>query len=160
VIHIPLDLCMKTGLMYSKAVVREFYYPSLENIISIVKAHGALVSVHIDGCIKDIIEDIINLGVDIINPIETCGGTQDIYELSKKYGSKIAFHGNISVYDILVNGTPKQVETEVKTHIEKLWNNGGYIVASDHNLGENVPLDRIFAMRDAVHCYSSAVSKK
>ena len=93
------------------------------------------------------------VGMDILNPIDPSAEGQDIYELKDIYGRKITFCGNINIDGVLLTGDPEDVKTDVQNHMEKLAVGGGYIVASSHDLHQLIPIDNIYAMRDAVHDY-------
>lgn len=98
---------------------------------------------------------LIEMGVDVINPVELCDGQQDIYELKKRYCDKIVFCGNIDINGVLLNGSPEEVKQDVIEHIDGLAHGGGYIVASSHHdIHQLIPLENLYAMGDAVHEYS------
>ena len=105
------------------------------------------------GNIADMIPDMIEMGVDIVNPIEPCSGLQDIYKIKEMYGDKITLSGNIDIDGVLLHGTPEDVKRDVIEHMEKLAVGGGYIVSSSHDLHQLVPVENFYAMRDAVHDY-------
>jgi uroporphyrinogen-III decarboxylase len=89
---------------------------------------------------------------DVINPIKPCDGKQDIYALKHAYGDRIALHGNIDL-NLLAFGTQDKIAEDVARHIAGLAAGGGYICASSHNITEAIPVESLFAMRDAVHAY-------
>ncbi len=146
-------LCSKNGPMFSRAMRDEFEYPSLRRRIAMAKAKGVTVSGHFDGNNTELIPELIEIGIEILNPIETCDGAQDIFRLKELYGDKIALHGNIDLTGVLVYGTPGEVRRDTIDHIERLAVGGGYICASSHNITEAVPLENFYAMRDTVHGY-------
>jgi len=113
----------------------------------------AFPSTAVNGNIANMIPVLIEMGVNIINPIETCGGQQNIYDIKCKYGDRIALCGNIDINGVLLNGTVEQVKSDVAKHIEGLADGGGYIVASSHDIHELIPIENFYAMRDAVHEY-------
>ena len=144
----------KAGPVCSRQMLEEFEYPLLREQIKHAKANGQVVNLHVDGNVEQLIDDFIEMGIDVLNPIEPCDGAQDIYQIKKKYGHKITLNGNIDVAGVLFNGTPQQVAEDVNQHIEKLSKGGGYIVSSSHDLHTDIPLENFYAMRDAVHAYS------
>ncbi len=146
-------LCAKNGPMFSRAMREEFEYPSLRRRVRLAKAKGVVVSGHFDGNHSAIMPELIDIGIEVFNPIETCDGAQDIYEYKKLYGSRIALHGNIDLSGVLVNGTPEEVRRDVWEHAARLSEGGGYICASSHNITEDVPLANFYAMRDAAHAW-------
>ena len=119
--------------------------------INLAKSYGKKVMFHIDGKIDKMIPDFVEMGVDILNPIDLCAGNQDIYEIKESYGDIITISGNIDIEGVLKNGTPEEVTIDVNKHIERLAKGGGYIVSSSHNLHHYVPIENFYAMRDAAH---------
>jgi uroporphyrinogen decarboxylase len=117
------------------------------------KQHGKKVFFHIDGKIDDMIPDFVEMGVDVLNPIDLCAGNQDIYKIKEQYGDIITLSGNIDIEGVLNSGTPDEVKADVIEHIERCAVGGGYIVSSCHNLHEMVPIDNFYAMRDATINY-------
>ena len=154
IICLTLGVGSKDGPMCSRAMLEEFQYPFLQQQIDVVKAGGKIVSLHVDGNVTGLIEDFIDMGVDVLNPIEPCDGKQDIYGIKEQYGDKITLRGNIDVAGVLFNGTAEEVAADVHAHIEGLAGSGGYILASSHDLHPDVPLANFYAMRDACHAYS------
>ena len=151
-IQVGAVLCGKEGPLTSRAMMEEFEFPTLRERVKAAKAKGIPVSIHQDGNVSSLFPDFIAMGIDVINPIETCDGRQDIYALKRAYGDRIALHGNIDL-NLLAFGTGDQIAEDVARHIEGLAAGGGYICASSHNTTEAVPVENFFAMRDAVHAY-------
>ena len=121
--------------------------------IDLSRSKGKKIEFHIDGKVDNMIPDFVEMGVDILNPIDLCAGNQDIYQIKELYGDIITISGNIDIEGVLKNGTPDEVKNDVIEHIEKLAPGGGYIVSSSHNLHELIPIDNFYAMRDAVMDY-------
>ncbi len=126
----------------------------IEEGMQLAKSKGKFVNFHIDGKIDNMIPRFLEMGVDILNPIDLCAGNQDIFEIKKKFGNKITISGNIDIEGVLRTGTPEDVYENVKMHIDKMKVGGGYIVSSSHNLHEFVPLKNFIAMRDTVLEYN------
>ena len=156
----PLDL-MKvasgiittTGPMVSWDMVEELETSFIREQIGIIRDRGKKVYFHIDGKVDQSIPDFIQMGVDVLNPIDPSGGIQDIYEIKEMYGGEITLAGNINIDTVLKDGTVHEVKADVTEHIEKLRHGGGYIVSSSHNLHELIPVENYYAMRDAVMEY-------
>lgn len=153
-IQVGAVICSKEGPMFSRQMIEEFEYPSLRERIKMIKNKGLPVSIHADGNCTALIKDFIEMGIDILNPIEPCGGKQDIYKIKEMYGDKIALHGNIDLSGVLALGTPEEIKEDVVEHIRRLAVGGGYICASSHNITEIIPLENFYAMRDAVLNYA------
>lgn len=125
----------------------------IREIMAKAKSAGKKIFFHIDGKIDYMIPEFVKMGVDVLNPIDLCAGNQDIYEIKEKYGDIITLSGNIDIEGVLKNGTPQQVADDVKEHIDRCAKGGGYIVSSCHNLHEFVPVENLYAMRDAAFNY-------
>ena len=152
----PVDaLKMSSGLVYNTGPMidmdsyKELEFNYLAEQCKLTKDNNKIACFHIDGKLDDLIEDIISIGVDIINPIDPCSGAQSIYDIKERYGDRITISGNIDIDGVLLNGTPEEVKEDVIKHIKGCSKGGGYIVSSSHNLHELVPLKNFYAMRDA-----------
>jgi len=139
-----------TGPMVSWEQVELLEFSFLREQINIIRDAGRYVYFHIDGKVDNLISDFIQMGVDVLNPIDPSGGVQDIYEIKEQYGREITLAGNINIDTVLKDGTPQEVKADVREHMIKLGLGGGYIVSSSHNLHELIPIDNYYAMRDAV----------
>lgn len=143
----------KTGPMCSPEMLEEFETPCVRECMEAAKAGGLPVYFHIDGNVTGMLDSIVEMGVDILNPVEPCDGAQDIYRIKEEYGDRLALCGNIDVAGVLLRGSPEDVERDVREHIAGLARGGGYIVASSHDIHHLIPVENFFAMRDATHGY-------
>lgn len=152
IIKIGDDLGTQQSLMISPKMYRELLKPFHADFISFIKSRTkAKVFFHTDGDVFDLIDDFIEIGVDILNPIQTSAGKMaNLAELKQRYGKNIVFCGAIDTHHILPHGTPEEVRQEVKRVIEILGPGGGYLVASVHTIMNDVPPENILAMVDAV----------
>jgi uroporphyrinogen decarboxylase len=98
-----------------------------------------------------LIDDFVEMGVDILNPIQTSAGKMaNLAELKFRWGDQLTFCGAIDTHRILPTGTPEEVRDEVRRVIEILGPGGGYMVSSVHTVMDDVPPENILAMVDAV----------
>ena len=111
----------------------------------------ALLCYHSDGYIEPIIPDLIEIGVDVLNPVQP--ECMDPAKLKKLYGDKLAFWGTIGIQRTLPFGTPEEVEAEVKERIETVGKGGGLYLSPTHSIAPEVPLENIFALVEAVKEY-------
>lgn len=151
VVVITDDQGTQNSLMISPKMFREFIKPRLKTQIESIKANADVkVLMHCDGAILPIVEDLIEIGVDILNPIQTVvNGFQDTSALKEKYGDRICFHGGIDVQQVLPNATPEEVRQEVAKRIYELGRGGGYIIAPCHNINVDIPVENTLTMFDA-----------
>lgn len=158
-VKVASGLVIKTGPMVSYEQLEEFEMQFIREQAALVKSKNLPLYFHIDGKIDKLIPQFIEMGVDILNPVDPCGDTQDIFELKKRFGSQITFSGNIDIGEILLHGTPEEIKINVTEHMEILAKGGGYIVSSSHNLHELISVENFYAMRDAVHSYKFKTAK-
>lgn len=152
IIKIGDDLGTQEKLMISPRMYRQILKPFHAEFIEFIKTRTkAKVFFHTDGDVFDLIEDFVEMGVDILNPIQTSAGKMaDLKGLKARYGKDIIFCGAIDTQHILPSGTPEEVREEVKRVINILGDGGGYMVASVHTIMNEVPPQNILAMVDAV----------
>jgi uroporphyrinogen decarboxylase len=150
-IKIGDDLGMQNSLLMSPKMYRSIVKPFHADYISFIKSRtNAKVFFHTDGDVFPLIPDFIEMGVDVLNPIQTSAGKMsDLHELKKQFGKNIIFCGAIDTHRILPFGTPQEVRAEVKRVIEALGEGGGYMLAPVHIVMPDVPPENILAMVDA-----------
>lgn len=155
IIKIGDDLGSQERLMISPKMYRQMLKPLHADLIQTIREHTkAKVFFHTDGDVFDLIEDFIEIGVDILNPIQTSAGKMsDLAGLKKRYGDKLVFCGAIDTQHILPHGTSEEVKKEVRRVIDTLGEGGGYMVASVHTIMNEVPAENVLAMVDAVEEY-------
>lgn len=151
-IKIGDDLGTQDSLLISPQMYREILKPIHADYIAFIKEHTkAKVFFHTDGDVFNLIEDFIEIGVDVLNPIQTSAGSMaNLPELKKRYGDNVVFCGAIDTHRILPSGTPEEVRQEVRRVINILGQGGGYMVAAVHTIMPGVPPENIVAMADAV----------
>ncbi|MEL7643360.1 MAG: uroporphyrinogen decarboxylase family protein [bacterium] len=151
-IKIGDDLGTQENLMISPRMYRRMLKPLHAELIALIKQKTkAKVFFHTDGDVFNLIEDFIEIGVDILNPIQTSAGKMaNLEELKKEYGRRIVFCGAIDTQNILPHGTPEQVRQEVRRVINLLGQGGGYMLATVHTVMNEVPAENVLAMVDAV----------
>jgi len=111
---------------------------------------GIKIAWHCCGSIPDIIPDFIEIGLDILNPLQPKARGMDPRSLARQFGKDLIFFGGIDVQELLPEGSPGQIKKEVKRICNILGKNGGYIVAPAHNIQPDTPLENVFALFEAV----------
>ena len=156
IIKIGDDLGTQESLMISPKMYREILKPIHADFISFIKERTkAKVLFHSDGDVAPLIDDFVEIGVDILNPIQTSAGTMsNLPELKKRHGENIVFCGGIDSHRILPFGTPADVREEVKRVIDILGPGGGFMVGAVHTVMNDVPPANVLAMVDAVEEFS------
>jgi len=148
------DYGMQTGPLMSLEVFRRFYKPHLERFCDLTHEFGAKVFHHDDGAMRDFIPDLIEAGIDILNPIQwRCPG-MEMAGLKRDFGNRLVFHGGIDNQRTLPFGSASDVRAEVRRAIDALACDGtGYILAPCHNIQANTPVENIIAMYDEAYQY-------
>ena len=157
IIKIGDDLGTQESLMISPRMYRRMLKPLHAEMIAMIKQKTkAKVFFHTDGDVFDLIEDFIEIGVDVLNPIQTSAGKMsNLDELKKRYDKRIVFCGAIDTQKVLPYGKPEDVRQEVKRVINLLGQGGGYMLATVHTVMNEVPAENILAMVDAVEEFGS-----
>ena len=138
IIYIGDDVGMQTGMMISPDLWRKFLKPRYDYLFRRWKNinKNIIFALHSDGYIEPIIGDLVEIGLDILNPVQP--GTMDDCRLKRKFGDKLSFWGGMDVQKTIPFGTPENVISEVKNRIEIFGNNGGFIISSSHNVQPNI----------------------
>ncbi len=154
-IKIGDDLGTQSSLMMSPKMYREMLKPIHADFIRFIRERTkARVFFHTDGDVEPLIEDFIEIGVDILNPIQTSAGRMaDLVSLKRNYGDRIVFCGAVDTHRVLPHGTPDEVRAEVKRVIEALAPGGGFMLGAVHTVMNDVPAENVLAMVDAVEEY-------
>lgn len=144
--YVAEDMGGQDGLMFSPTQIRAFLIPRMKRIIDLVHQAGAYVFHHNDGAIRSIIPDMIDAGIDALNPIQwRCRGMER--ELLKKdFGHRVIFHGGVDNQQTLPFGSVEDVRQEVADNLRILGSGGGYILAPCHNIQSVSPPQNIVAM--------------
>lgn len=131
---------------------RKLFKPRHRKMIDQLKAKsGAKVLYHCCGAVKSLIPEFIDIGVDALNPVQvSSAGMDDTAALKAEFGDRICFWGGIDTQRVLPLGTPDEVRAEVQRRIRDLAPGGGFVLASVHNVQEDVPPENIVAMIDTV----------
>ena len=151
IIKIGDDLGTQESLLISPKMYREFLKPIHADFISFIKSRTkAKVFFHTDGDVFNLIDDFIEIGVDILNPIQTSAGRMsNLAELKSRFGGRIVFCGAVDTQKVLPYGSPAEVRDEVKRVIHALGEGGDFMLASVHTIMNEVPAENVLAMVDA-----------
>ncbi len=124
---------------------KAIYKPALKKIIGSAKELGLSVFFHCCGRAYDYIDDLVEVGIDALHPLQRTAG-MDLELIKKKYGEKICIVGNIDSSRTLPFGTPEQIEAETLEALRIAAPNYGYVLASDHSLHDGIPVKNILLM--------------
>jgi uroporphyrinogen decarboxylase len=146
------DLGMTAGAMMSPNTYRRLIKPHHAELLATIKTHTpGKVFFHSCGNVYALLGDLIDVGVDLYNPVQVSAGEMgDTARLKREFGGRVSFCGAIDTRWVLPRGTPQDVRQEVRRRIKDLAPGGGYIAASVHCIQPDVPPENIVAMCEEV----------
>lgn len=148
------DLGTTQGLMFSKEMYLKYYKKREKAIIdAIKKVSKAHIYFHSCGAIYEVIPDLIEIGVEILNPVQIQAIGMDSLRLKREFGKDLTFWGGGCDPRILTTGHPDDVKKEVRRRIEDFMTDGGYVFASVHNIQANDPPENIITLFDTALQY-------
>ncbi|SHH57402.1 uroporphyrinogen decarboxylase family protein [Clostridium grantii] len=139
------DYGTQINLLFSTDMWREYFKENTRKLTALAHKYGAFYQQHSCGAVYDIIPELIDCGVDSLEPIQKVIG-MDPANLKFKFGDKLTFHGGIDTQGVLPFGTPEEVKKETKHFIDTLNIHGGYILMASQSFEGDVPIENIAAM--------------
>ncbi len=156
VIFVSDDLGSQHGLIVSEESYRDYIKPLHREMWGRMKkmAPNAKLFLHSCGAIMPLIDHFIELGVDILNPIQISAKGMDPAELKRRYGKDITlWGGGIDTQSVLQRGTPEKIREDVRRHIDQMAPGGGFVFAAVHDIQPETPIENIMAMVEEVQSY-------
>lgn len=143
------DVGGQNSMLISPKLWREFLKPRMARIISSLKDLNPDVKIayHSDGYFIPIIDELIDIGVDVLNPVQP--KAMDPSRLKEEFGDRLSFWGTMDIQETFPHGTPEDVEAEVKERVRTVGKGGGLILGPSHNIQSDTPLENIFAFYNA-----------
>ena len=150
IVYISDDMGMQDRQLISTDKWELFFHDHMRGIIDLIHSYGKKAFYHTDGSAPEIVDRLVDIGIDVLNPIQhRCPGMER-ERLKKLYGDRIIFHGGVENQQVLPLGTPEDVRREVLKDMETLGAGGGYIVASCHNMQAGTSMDNILTLYETV----------
>ncbi|MHB1348097.1 MAG: uroporphyrinogen decarboxylase family protein [Candidatus Humimicrobiaceae bacterium] len=140
------DLAMQSNLMIPHAIFKEFFYPWYKKIFGLAKSYELITYFHVCGNANEIIPDLIDMGVDILDPVQTSARDMQLDKLKKNYGTDICFHGGIDVQELLPLKSPKEITEYLSWVLELFGSGGGLILGPSHSITNDTPLENILSV--------------
>lgn len=144
------DLCGQDGMLISPEVYREVIKPRHTKLFAHIKKHAKTdvkIFYHCCGAVTEVVPDLIESGIDILNPVQVSAKGVDTKELKQRFGKDLTFWGGgVDTQHVLPRGTPDEVRDEVKRRIDDLAPGGGFVFTTVHNIQADVPPENIMAM--------------
>jgi len=151
------DVAFKSGLFIPPKIMKEIWVPRMARIFEPALNAGVPIMFHSDGKIDDMVEDLIDIGLDCLNPMDPYGA--DYREYKKRYGSRLCLSGNVDIEFPLSKGTPEDVDADVKAHMDVLKPGYGYVATVSHSVVNYIPHENVIAYINAIHKYGAYFKK-
>lgn len=147
------DVGTQRGMLIAPELWRKYLKPRMAVICSELKRLNPdiFIAYHSDGNIEPIIEDLIEIGIDVLNPVQP--KAMDPATLKRRYGTRLSFWGTIDEQETLPFGTPETVRREVRERIRVMAPGGGFIIAPTHHVQLDTPLENFLAFLEAAKTY-------
>ncbi len=153
VIMIGDDLAGQTGPLFNPMVYKEIVKPRHKKLVQYIKSRTkAKIWYHTCGACTQYIPELIDNGIDVLNPVQISAVDMEPINLKARFGDKLSFWGGgIDAQHILPHGTPEQVREEVRKNLEAFKPGGGYVFNNVHNIQAGVPPENVVALYDAAY---------
>ncbi len=141
------DVASQDSMMMSPQMWRDLVKPELKRVFDVGKGNGLPVAYHCCGALGPIIPDLIEIGMDVLNPVQSTARGMDPPDLKREFGRDIAFMGGLDTQYLLPSGTADEVRRETERLIDGMTaDGGGYILAASHTIPPETSDENIFAM--------------
>jgi len=144
------DVGIQSGLMMSPEMWRKYLKPRVAEMFDLIRSFGKRVRYHSCGGVRDIIPDLIDIGLEVLNPFQPLAAGMEPVALKRDFGKHLTFHGGIDMQELLPHATVQQVRDETKRLLDILNQDGGWIACSSHNLQPDTPPENIVAMYEVL----------
>jgi uroporphyrinogen decarboxylase len=144
------DIALQNGLMFSPRTYQTLIRPRQKRIFDMLKGSGLKVLYHSCGSVGSLIGDLVDMGVDAINPVQVSAlGMNDTVALKRQWGKHLTFWGGIDSQSVLPRGSVAEVQAEVSKRLDDLAGDGGFVLAGVHDIQPEVPPENLCRMFDA-----------
>ncbi len=145
------DVGGQTTMLMSPKMWRTYLKPRMAQLISSLRAVNPHIKVayHTDGVVYPIIPDLIDIGVDVLNPIQPLA--MDPIRVKKEHGERLCFWGSLDLQHTIPYGTPQEVKDEVLLRLRTIGHGGGLLIGPTHNIQLDTPMENFWAMVNAIH---------
>lgn len=147
------DLGGQQGLLMSREMWERFIKPRHQELNALIHSHGARVIYHSDGAVMEVVDGLMDAGIDILQALQLDAAGMDAEVLKSRFGKTLCFEGGVSVQQVLPFGTADEVRKEVRRLICILGRDGGYILGPSHAIQAGTPPENILAMFDTAAEY-------
>jgi uroporphyrinogen decarboxylase len=146
-VHCGDDLGTQLGPFFAPRLFREMLKPCYRRLWSPAKEAGKLVMMHSCGCVMDFLPDLVEIGLDVLEPVQPCN---DLATLKQRFGDRLTFWGGIDTQQLLPFGTPADIRREAARVIHLLGRGGGHIIGPSQEVMKDVPLENVVALIETI----------
>jgi uroporphyrinogen decarboxylase len=144
------DIAFQDRPMVSPRMYKSLLKPRQKRVFDLLAGSGMKVLYHSCGDVWSLLPDLVDMGVEALNPVQVSAGRMaNTAELKRTWGKELTFWGGIDTHHVLPRGTPQEVQDEVWRRSNDLGREGGYVLASVHNIQPEIPAQNIIAMFDS-----------
>jgi uroporphyrinogen decarboxylase len=157
--YIAEDFGGQNGLLFSPQMIAEYFLNGMKQMVELAHENDVYAFCHSDGAIREIIPELLDIDIDILNPVQwRCAG-MNREGLKADFGDRVVFHGGMDNQQTLAFGSLADIRAEVKYNLEVMGKGGGYILAPCHNIQAISPPGNIVAMYEAGYRYGRLEQK-
>lgn len=153
------DLGNANGPFMSPRHFRQYVLPHIRRMVHAFRSRGVPVILHCDGDVRLLMDDLVATGIQAYHPVERAAH-MDLATCKQRYGGHLCLIGNVDNKGLLVNGTPDEVEAQVLECLRIAAPGGGYVLASDHSLHDDIALENVLAMFEAARRYGNYATRE
>ena len=147
------DVATQLGLIFSLEMWRRYFKEPLRQRFGLVHQYGMKNMFHSCGAVRALIPDLIEIGLDVLMPVQTSAAGMDAVSLKREFEQDLTFHGGLDIQQVLPFGTEGEVREEVRRLIEVLGADGGYIFSTGHQIQDDTPLQNVLAAYGEAYTY-------
>jgi len=151
------DIATQNATLFRPELYRKMIKPRHRALADAIHRHGKPLLFHSCGSVYALLRDLIEVGVDVLNPVQVSAVDMASDRLKREYGNELAFWGAVDTHRVLPRGTPAEVSEEVKRRVDDLHGKGGYILCAVHNIQPEVPPENVVAMYQTALEYGKGV---
>ncbi|UCF95921.1 MAG: hypothetical protein JSV89_12115 [Spirochaetaceae bacterium] len=151
------DFGSQNGLLFSRGMWREFYFENYKKLIGLAHRYGLKVMVHSCGSVRGIMKDLIEAGVDILDPVQTTADEMEPEGLKRVFGVDLVFHGAVDTQGVLPRASQEGVVCHVREVMRVLGRDGGYIFAPCNAIQADTPPENVEAMYRTAREYRTGI---
>ena len=140
------DVASQRSLMISPAMWRRYVKPRMARFCDLARGHGDRLRYHCCGSARAIVPELIEIGVDILNPVQPLAAGMEPFALKRDFGDRLTFDGGIDIQRLLPRATPRQVRDHTRRMIDVVGAGGGYILGGSHAIQADTPVENVIAM--------------